>query len=387
MIVVDESNCSGCASCEQICPQKAITMLPNENGFSLPSVDNIKCIKCELCVNTCPLKNKLVKKSVIESYAGVSNSKESKNSTSGGMFYEIARQYIDEGGAVFGASYANNLDVNIIRARDKGDLRKIQGSKYVQANTVDTYHQVKQLIRDGVKVFYSGTPCQIAGLLAYLKNDNLSNLLTAEIICHGVMSPQFFKDYINWIESNERKKLIDYKFRTKNVSHKKDFQCELTFDDGEKKIISGFSDPYYQIFMKSNSLRKSCYNCEFSSNDRVADLTLGDFWNIEDLSYSTIKKGRISAVTCNSEKGLEIIKMISKQASLRKVDYRVVKRGNSNLSRPTSMPADYFEYSSLDNKDNFFQEWKNKKLNSKKEKFNNLPLNFRYLLKKIRRLV
>lgn len=387
MINVDESNCSGCAACAQVCPQKAISMTLNANGFLLPVVNNTKCVNCGLCIKSCPLKNKLEKNAVVAAYAALSHSKESNNSTSGGMFYEIARCYIDEGGVVFGAAYDEDLSVNIVRADKLDDLRKIQGSKYVQGNTLDTYHQAKEFLRDNVKVFYSGTPCQIAGLLAYLKNMDVSNLLTGEIICHGVMSPQFFKDYIKWIEANERKKIVDYKFRTKNADSKKDFQCELEFENGEKKIISGFRDPYYQIFMNSNSLRKSCYNCEFSSSDRVADLTLGDFWNIEDLNYSKIKNGRVSALICNSKKGLEVVDKISNHSSLWEVDYAVVRRGNSNLSRATSVPIDYFEYSSVDNTDNFFKEWKSKKSNIKKEKFNNLPLILRYLIKKVRRLV
>lgn len=387
MINVDESNCSGCGACEQICPKKAITLIKNENGFSLPAVDNTKCIKCKVCLTTCPFRNQNNKKSVLGAYAGFSEAKESDLSSSGGMFYELARQHIASGGVVFGAAYDENFNVNIICIRNIYDLRRIQGSKYVQASTQDTYYQVKSLLHDDVKVLYSGTPCQIAGLYSYLKNEDLTHLITAEIICHGVMSPQFFKDYIKWIEDSKRKKLKDYRFRTKNSRGQKDYHCELTFDNGEISIVSGFHDPYYQIFMKSNSLRKSCYNCVFSSEDRMADITLGDFWNIEDLNYSTLKRSRISAITCNSEKGHAALDMISAQTNIQEVEFQIVKRGNSNLSHSTSMPNDYFEYSSIVGKNEFFQKIQSQNLMAKKENFNSLPLILKYSLKKIRRFL
>jgi coenzyme F420-reducing hydrogenase beta subunit len=382
MIKATEINCSGCRACENVCPTHCISFLQNKNGFLIPYVDVDLCVKCGLCEKTCPIHSGIDRFQVKKVYAAYAVRKEAVNSTSGGIFYILSDSFIVKGGIVFGAAYDSLFNLQIREARNREDLIRLQGSKYFQADTADTYETVKQHLGRGKKVLYSGTPCQIAGLRNALEKTDVKNLLTIEIICHGVPSPLMFKDYIKWLEAKKKKQISSYQFRTKKIS-KRDFQCLIRYTDGNEEIISGFRDPFYKKFMASVTCREICYECPFAQKNRVADITLGDFWNIEDLDICFGKKSRVSVVLLNTKAGEKAWNEIIDSIIARETDWKLVVKGNGNLQSATLKPDNYFAYGDIENKYEFFEAVFKEKRNKKKEIFNRLPVILRRVLKKV----
>ena len=382
MIKATEINCSGCRACENVCPTHCISFLPNKNGFLIPYVDVNLCVNCGLCEKTCPIHNGIDRFQVKKVYAAYAVRKEAVNSTSGGIFYILSDNFIVKGGVVFGAAYDSFFNLQIREAQNREDLIRLQGSKYFQADTADTYETVKQHLGKGKKVLYSGTPCQIAGLRNALEKTDVKNLLTIEIICHGVPSPLMFKDYLKWLEAKKKKQISSYQFRTKKIS-KCDFQCLIKYTDGNEETISGFKDPFYKKFMASVSCREICYKCPFAQKNRVADITLGDFWNIEDLDICFGKKNRVSVVLLNTKAGEKAWNEIIDSIIVRETDWKLVVKRKWKFASATLKPDNYFAYGDIENKYEFFEAVFKEKRNKKKEIFYRLPVILRRVFKKV----
>ena len=209
--------CTGCRTCEQVCPKSCISMKFSSEGFLEPFNDLDQCVDCGLCQRRCPQNNLKVYPLSEKVFAVKSkNDKELYKSASGGAFAALARYFLEQNGVCVGASYYKGWNVGhkIIRSLD--DLPSLQSSKYVQSDTLHTYSEVRCLLSQGIKVLYSGTPCQIAGLNSFLGNVDKSNLLTIDLICHGVPSIKLFKSYIQWLEHRYGEPIIDFNFRDKS---------------------------------------------------------------------------------------------------------------------------------------------------------------------------
>ena len=380
MIKVNEKNCTGCKACEAVCPQKCITVTENTNGFLVATVDQTRCLNCERCGKVCPVNNAKYNE-VIDVYAVYSKSDESYRSASGGLFYELAKNFILNNGIVFGAAYTEKNWLKIVSVDSINDLSILQGTKYFQADTDGSYLKVKEMLRKGNSVLYSGTPCQIAGLKNYIGKNDI-NLFTVEIICHGVPSPRMFQDYLEWMNKKRHKKIASYQFRTKRKKGR-DFHCSVRYDDSSEEIISGFKDPFYKHFMKADVFREVCYECPFSQEKRVADITVGDFWNIEDVDVGFGLDKRVSVALINTEKGMTLWKNAVDNLVYIQTDMKIAIKGNSNLVNPTKKPQSYIPYGEIEDKYNFFETATKEKGNVKKEFFNMLPVKIRRSLKKI----
>ena len=380
MIKVNEKNCTGCKACEAVCPQKCITVTENTNGFLVATVDQTRCLNCERCDKVCPVNNAKYNE-VIDVYAVYSKSDESYRSASSGLFYELAKNFILNNGIAFGAAYTEKNWLKIVCVDSINDLSILQGTKYFQADTDGSYLKVKELLKEGKIVLYSGTPCQIAGLKNYIgKKDE--NLFTVEIICHGVPSPRMFHDYLEWMSKKHHKKIALYQFRTKKKKGR-DFHCSVRYDDSSEEIISGFKDPFYKHFMNADVFRQVCYECPFSQEKRVADITVGDFWNIEDVDVGFGLDKRVSVALINTEKGMTLWKNAVDNLVYIQTDMKIAIKGNSNLVNPTKKPQSYIPYGEIEDKYNFFETATKEKGNVKKEFFNMLPVKIRRSLKKI----
>lgn len=381
MIRTDERTCCGCKACESTCPMHCISFTKNNNGFLLPIVDASVCIRCGICERTCPVAGKLERNNVLKVYAAYGVSKEVINSASGGVFYEIAKDFISAGGIVFGAAYDKNLYLHIESANSIDMLYGLQGSKYFQADTSDSYKKVREYLDKGLKVLYSGTPCHIAGLRQTLRKNNIDNLVTVEIICHGTPSSKMFHDYINWRSSKKGKRVSAFQFRTKKMlGH--DFQCLIKYEDGSTEIISGFKDPYYKKFMEGTSNREICYDCPFNRKERVADITLGDFWNIQDLDIHFGGSERVSVVLINSVRGLHIWQDLAGKIITHETTLDIALKGNSSLSGISYRPSKYVPYGEVKDPIRFWNESLKESRNWKKEIFNMLPPLIRREIKK-----
>lgn len=237
--------CTGCRACEQLCAHHAIVMKSDKEGFVTACIDEGKCVECGLCCKRCPQNNLIGKSEPIASLAvRDKDDEELAVSASGGAFAAAARVILLHGGIVVGAAYNDDMTVGHIVVERLDDLYKVQSSKYVQSNTMATYSQVKAMLREGREVLYSGTPCQIGGLRAYLRKD-YDTLYTMDLICHGVASPKLFAKYLVWLGGKMKGKIIGYDFRDKSCGWGLDY---MTKTKTKTKTKPSTLDPYYYHF-------------------------------------------------------------------------------------------------------------------------------------------
>lgn len=325
--------CTGCRTCEQLCPTRSIKMEPDREGFLTPVIDHSTCIDCKLCKKRCPQNTKVPALTPISVYAfRYIDDKKLYQSASGGAFVAIAQYIIEKGGGVYGAAYIDdNLHVAHIKVNDSQGLDRLQSSKYVQSNTLQTFRAVQDDLKAGVWVLYSGTPCQIAGLKAFLKKD-FDKLLTADVICHGVPSPLLFEKYIIW-QSSKMSKIVKYNFRDKGAGWGLDYR--ITSKTGKEKSLSGVLDPYYYHFLEGNTYRECCYQCRYAKPERISDITIGDYWGIKKEHPEFYSTKGVSCVLVNTEKGRVFFNAIKDDALIVKSSFEKVASQNGNLLRPT----------------------------------------------------
>lgn len=321
--MVTKKDCTGCGACYNICPQNAIVMQTDKEGFKYPVIDKEKCINCNLCEKICPVLNKVnsnIKETPEVLAAYTKNENERRLSSSGGMFYELANFILSTQGIVIGAGYDEEFNVlhKIINTVD--NLKELQGSKYVQSDTNDTYKRVKQLLKKENIVLYVGTPCQIAGLKSFLQKD-YTNLYTCDFICHGVPSPKVWQKYL----SEYNKKIKNCYFRNKD-SGWNCFSMKIVLENNKYKRNKMTKDIFLRLFLNNYSLRPSCYNCKFSNIPRISDITLGDFWGVEGKYPEFNDNKGTSLVLVNSNKGQKLLENIKDKIIYREncdLDYAI----------------------------------------------------------------
>lgn len=301
---VRENFCYGCGACKSICPVKAINIIEDRYGFLKANVDRKICIDCGKCLETCPRINNVFENSDNpECYASWAKDEIRCTSASGGIFSAIASEFLKrENHYVAGAVWKENYYVSHIVTNNKDDLTRIQNSKYVQSNTENVYEDVKALIENGNKVLYSGTPCQIAGLYAFLGGKN-DNLFTIDLICHGVPSTKVLQKYLKDSYNGKEIKRLD--FRDKSVFGWSSEMNIYMADDEEVHTRAG-KDSFYQAFLSNLSLSPNCENCQFSRLPRQGDISIGDFWNIEKFDKSLNDRKGTSLVLVNNVRGREL---------------------------------------------------------------------------------
>lgn len=347
-LVKDKKKCCGCAVCYNVCPKKAIQMVEDEYGYIYPKIDKQKCVNCGLCKKSCVYqeKNKKLQKT-IKTYAATSkNNKLVKKSASGGIFASIAEKFLEEGGAVYGASLEKEntlFKVKHIRVDKKEELYKLQGSKYIQSDTIEIYPLIKKDLENRKKVLFSGTPCQVNALKSYLNFKEYENLFTIDIICHGVPNNRMFNDYIKLLEKKENGKVLDFSFRDKTKNWGL-YAASFSINKKNKiikKIMSSYEISYYQLFLDSTIYRENCYECPYATNLRTGDITIGDYWKIEIehpeyLKKLDTKKG-VSCIIVNNKKGKEIISNFSNEILILESELDKVKKHNAQLEHPSTL--------------------------------------------------
>ncbi len=310
--IKDKRDCCGCTACESRCPVNAICMKEDDEGFLYPYVDINKCVNCGLCLQVCPLAEDNRNSEPLEIYA-VKNAREEirEKSTSGGLFSAIARKILDEGGVVYGAAFKDDFTVKHIRA-DRNSRDKLTGSKYVQSDMQGIYRQVKADLAENKKVLFSGTPCRVDGLNKYLADIDRANLFTTDLICHAVPSPKIWKDYLEYITGNNAEKIMGVNFRSKKTSGWHNSTVRITGCDGEVIIDEKQNENfYYQMFFNHLIIRPGCYKCKYANLNRCGDITIGDYWGVENhYKWFDDDKG-VTLAMLNTEKGREMFGDIS----------------------------------------------------------------------------
>ena len=335
-----QKECTGCGACVSICPTQAIRLQPDECGFLYPHIDPRACIDCSACNTVCQME-KGARQAPQEQafYALVNQNQEHlKVSSSGGAFLAVAEYVFFQGGAVVGCAFDEDLKaIHTVTHSLEACIQKLCGSKYVQSETGSTYSEVRQLLKSGRLVLYTGTPCQIEGLLLYL-GKKPDNLITMDLICHGVSSPLLWKKHKEHLEKQAGGKLRSYRFRDKEKAGLALYHYRYQVN---KKHRHGpaILDRYYTDFLKGFNHRESCYQCRYASLDRVSDLTMGDFWGVQkQLDGLNPRKG-VSLLAVNSRLGHQVVQAISHRVTLKQVDKDSATADNHRLVTPTARPA------------------------------------------------
>lgn len=306
-IIKDRKDCCGCTACFSICPKSAIEMKPDNEGFLYPVINKQLCIDCGLCKKVCNLQLNKPNRNIFPYVYGVKNKNKTirLNSTSGGAFPVIAEYIINNGGSVYGAAFDDNFDVVHVKAEQLQQLNSIRGTKYVQSDVRGIYNSVFKDLTNQRSVLFTGTPCQCDGLRKFLtiKNCDMSSLLLCDIVCHGVPSPGVWHDYIKKITN--RKSIKNYCFRDKRIGwHGANIRVE--FEDG--KILSNtvMLRSFVKLYFNNYISRPSCGKCRYANFDRCSDITIGDFWGIENVNPAFDDKNGVSLVLINTEKGKDV---------------------------------------------------------------------------------
>lgn len=329
--------CCGCSACFSVCPVGAIRMEEDKKGFLIPVVDEGKCISCNKCKNICPANKEHENKLTIQHVysAWTSDKLIRKNSSSGGAFSLLAAEVLEasDGNCVFGAGFDHNWKVVHKCIRHTNEISKLRGSKYVQSDMGNTLKEVKKELDAGHEVLFSGTPCQVAGLLSFLGRE-YSNLYTVDILCHGVPSPRVFEQYLNDIKRKNSDKITGINFRYKRPSWSI-FSMKISFSDHKAYIASKYKDPYLIGFLSDLYLRDCCHECKYASGNRVGDITIADFWGYQ--SYQKESKNDqkgTSLIAVNTDKGKRLFERIKTWGYLKEQTLDYAQRKNPGFYKP-----------------------------------------------------
>lgn len=318
MQISNIDKCCGCTACESICPKKAISMKPDNLGFLYPSIDSEKCINCGLCRNICPANGLEAENEIKESFAVMNTDSDIRmKSSSGGVFSLLAKKVISQNGIVFGVRLDENQIAVFDKAENYSQLETFYGSKYVQAEMRNAYTDCKNEVLSGRLVLFSGTPCQIAGLKSFLKKE-YENLICVDFICHGVPSPALWQKYVKYQEKKSASSIVKTAFRHKKCGWKQ-YSLQLTFANCSEYCESFTQNKYMQLFLRDNCLRESCYNCFAKGTKRFSDITIADFWGIQNIDTSMDDDKGTSFVCINSVKGESLFRKITLLATYKSV--------------------------------------------------------------------
>lgn len=334
MVLEKKENCTGCYACFNRCPKQALNMVEDNEGFRYPCVEQDKCVQCGACAHVCPILNPLnaiQTEGVPDTYAAINENLEIRqNSSSGGVFQLLAEYVLHKKGIVFGAVFDENWEVVHQSVVDIADLKKMRVSKYLQSRIEDTYKKVQQELQMGRLVLFSGTPCQCVALKKYIKRD-YKNLVLVDFICHGVPSPAVWRTYISSRVGNNI--IENISFRNKNLSWER-YLLVFFFTNTNKYLGADLNtDLYLKGFLQNLYLRPSCHKCTFCKKNRPVDITMADFWGVqEEMSEMYDGKGT-SLVFIHSDKGRNIFEQISvKKAN---IDFDKAVGHNPSMLHPS----------------------------------------------------
>lgn len=314
--IKNPSDCCGCTACASICAHDAISMKPDALGFLYPEVNEDKCVDCGLCEKVCAFNDhydtSLNLEKPLAYGARHKDMSEIETSRSGAAFIAISDYILELGGVVYGVGYTDHFRVVHKRATTKEERNEFKGSKYVQSDMNTVFRQVKQDLRDGLTVLFSGTPCQTSGINSYVGKRLRENLFLVDIVCHGVPGPFVWRDYIEYLEKKQGSPITWVNFRDKQVYgwkvHHETFKFVKT---GGGKMSFTF------LFYKHIMFRKSCGKCHFTNLHRPSDITIADFWGWEktDATFNADDKG-CSLVLLNTEKGCKLFEAVKEKMNI-----------------------------------------------------------------------
>lgn len=374
--IIDKQDCVGCNACAQRCPKQCISMQEDEQGFLYPKVDLSLCIDCHLCEKVCPVINQAAPRKPVETFAAKNTDEKVRmTSSSGGIFYALAKKIIEEGGVVFGAKFNDKWEVVHDYAETLEDVKAFQGSKYVQSRIGETFIQAEKFLKAGRKVMFTGTPCQIAALGLFLRKDYSDQLLKVDVVCHGVPSPLVWREYLKYITRpegasagkntvfsslKERPVITGISFRDKRLGWEKygfSVRVAASQASGKNSVFQSVNakteeqellfetldqNIFMRGFLKDLYLRPSCYACPTKTLKSNSDITLADFWGIKNIDASAFDNKGTSLILINSKHGNNFFKgvyLYYKSAAFSNALFY-----NSAIERSSNKPSLYLEF-------------------------------------------
>lgn len=333
------SFCCGCTACKNVCPVNAISSVKSKKGFYVSQIDNEKCIGCGKCKDVCMCffhgERHLIEQDV---YAvQIKNNTMRMLSQSGGAYAALAENFLQEGGILYGVEYKQKKAL-YSRVDSKNGIDKLKGSKYIQADLGNSFRYIKNDLTEEKKVLFSGTPCYVDGLKRYLKVEKVSvkDLYTVDLVCHGVPSPQIFEEYLELLSKQYNSEITQFNFRNKLFGWR-DHVCSYTVN-GEQY----FSKNFVNIFYSNLCLNEICYACPYSNMNRIGDISLGDYWGIENVCSKISDEFGTSLVIVNTEKGKDLFEGLRDQVIYKKTSVNECMQ--LNLKNPTGKPDLYNKF-------------------------------------------
>lgn len=335
--LADQNICTGCTACMSICPKNCIEMQKDDNGFNFPEVTNPSaCIECDACKQICPVltERKSVTHNLPVAYAAFSNDELLRmDSSSGGIFSEIAKVIFEKQGAVYGAAYNESFEVYHQCVEDFADIHKLRGAKYSESSLENTFSEILERLKGGQDVLFAGTPCQVAGLKKFVRKD-YDNLICIDFVCHGVPSPVAWKAYINFRakEDASGQLPIAINLRAKHTGWSKyQYSNMFQYEDGITNSTVSSRSLFMKLFVGDYISRPSCETCRFKGYQRVSDITLGDFWGIWEIAPEMDDNKGTSVVLLQSEKGKLLWEEIKDKIVFKQVTLEQASQENQSM--------------------------------------------------------
>lgn len=367
--ITDKTKCCGCSACIQRCPKQCISMKEDEQGFLYPIIDTEACIDCGLCEKVCPMLNHSPTKEPLQVFAAKNKNEEQRlRSSSGGIFILLAEHIIEQGGVVFGARFNGKWEVEHCCAGTIEELEPLMRSKYIQSCIGNTYREAERFLKQGRQVMFVGTSCQIAGLKRFLRKE-YDNLLAVDFICHGVPSPGIWRKYLEEIKSSQseaagKNSVLSFSLKSVPVITSINFREKQNGGYGWKKfgfevrakspskgdkntvLKSGifYENIFMRGFLSNLYLRPSCYKCTAKNGASGSDLTIADFWGIQNYHPEFDDDKGVSVVFEHTDTGRVIINGLS--FHIEKIDSNMVEATASNPSylRAVPIPSKYTHF-------------------------------------------
>lgn len=346
-LVPDVAKCSGCGACMAACPRQAIVMQEGQYGCKYPVIDEAACVRCGKCLQICPYHPLEDAAAPRAAYAAAGTADDVvRNSASGGIFATLALDWIKSGGLVAGAvmDCTDGVQVYHLLSGKEEDVERMQGSKYVQSDAWRCYGQVMAALREGKRVLFSGTPCQVAAIRRLTGNPD--SLMTIDLICHGVPPVKMLDEYVRLLGKRFRGKISGFTFRDKSI--RRDFCARIDVQRGKKRSYYLRSSilSFYKHFLMGTFYRGNCYSCPYARLERVSDLTIGDYWGIEARHAEDIRTEKMparkdwSCVLVNTEKGQHLLDNNGGALALYASQAEWVAQENHQLRHPSARPAE-----------------------------------------------
>ena len=348
----NKADCCGCGSCVEICPRQCISFEEDVEGFWYPKVNMQECMECGLCEKRCPVINEYkVLDYAREAYgAYIKDDLARAKSSSGGIFGAVAECVLLDGGFVCGAAFDKEFQVSHIMINRLEQLDLLRGSKYLQSSNKGIYTQVKKKLVEGKTVLFSGTACQVAGLKKYLGKE-YEKLITIDVLCHGVPSPKLWKKYIDELSVFRRNRIDDVSFRNKETGWKA-YSVKIDIIGGKSVYEKYPLNRYMRLFLSNICLRPSCHSCKYKSMERPSDITMGDFWGVDQKLPELDDDKGTSIIQINTEKGKAIFNKIASKLVYQKVDIDIALPPTADSRKSVKVhPKREIFFEKLDKKD------------------------------------